>query len=414
MIVLRLLFQTVVLALSQIWANKVRAVLTTLGVIIGVGAIIVVVSSVTGLEQFMLGQFEKIGTKRIFIDGTVPKSLRNKVSSRDVQLTVEEVNAIADRCPSIELVCPMWFGGYSVESASEKIDGVSVPGIWPTWHQIVQRSVVMGRPFNSIDEAERRPVCLINEEAIRELGLDIDPVEDYLLIGGRRFLIVGVVETIQISAMFGGGNNSTEVFIPFATASEIMNPDGWVNLCWGQLSSPDKAQDAEAEIRFVMRSMRQQPPDQEDTFMIRVFQQFIDQFKSVAAGFTFFMFGIVGISLLVGGIGIMNIMLVSVSERTREIGLRKAVGARPAVILVQFLVEAVVLCLLGASIGLAGGGLLVLLMRVIPGSPLSEATTPLWAIVLSAGFSVATGVVFGMFPAIKAARLDPIVALRHE
>ncbi|MBX3387004.1 MAG: ABC transporter permease [Phycisphaeraceae bacterium] len=414
MIVLRLLFQTVVLALSQIWANKVRALLTTLGVIIGVGAIVAVVSSLTGFERFILGQFDKIGTKRVFIQATVPPSLRNKVSWFDVQLTMEEVRAIADRCPSIAAVCPMWYGGYSVESAFEKIEAVSIPGIWPSWHEIEGRSVLMGRPFNSIDEQERRQVCLINEEAIRELRLDDDPVEEYLLIGGRRFLIVGVVETIQLSAMFGGGNTSAEVFIPFSTARDIMNPRGRINFCWGQLASADVAEDAEAEIRFVLRSMRAQPPDQDDTFNVRVFQQFIDQFRAVAAGVTFFMFGIVGISLLVGGIGIMNIMLVSVSERTREIGLRKAVGARPAVILLQFLVEAVVLCLIGAAIGLACGQALVFLMRIIPNSPLSEASTPIWAIVLSAGFSVATGVIFGMFPAIKAARLDPIVALRHE
>lgn len=411
---LAFILQTVVLALSQIWANKFRALLTTLGVIIGVASIIAVVSCVSGLERFVLGQFEKLGAKRIFIDGTLPPSMRNKKSWFDVQLKFDEVQAIAERCPSIESVCPMWWGNYAVESASEKLQSVGVPGIWPTWHEIEGRAVINGRPFSSIDEQERRQVCLINEQAIKELQLNDDPVGEYILIGGRRFLIIGVVETVQLSAMFGGGDRSTEVFIPFATSRFLMNPDGWINLCWGQLASPEKAEDAKAEIRFVLRTMRQQQPDEEDTFQVAVLQQFIDQFKAIAAAITAFAGGIVGISLLVGGIGIMNIMLVSVSERTREIGLRKAVGARPAVILIQFLVEAVVLCIVGALLGLALGQGLVMAVRLIPDSPLAEASPPLWAIALSMGFSVATGVVFGMFPAIKAARLDPIVALRHE
>ena len=136
-------------------------------------------------------------------------------------------------------------------------------------------------------------------------------------------------------------------------------------------------------------------------------QQYIDQFNQMAKVITAGAGGIVGISLLVGGIGIMNIMLVSVSERTREIGLRKAVGAKPLIILTQFLVEAVVLCLVGAAVGLLGGQGLVLLMRMIPDSPLDQASVPVWAVALSAGFSAATGIIFGMFPAMKAARLRP-------
>jgi putative ABC transport system permease protein len=197
-----------------------------------------------------------------------------------VQLKIEEVQAIADKCPSIEGVCPMWYGNYPVESASEKLDNIGIPGIWPSWHEIEGRSVINGRPFSSIDEQERRQVCLINEQAIKELQLSNDPVGDTILIGGRRFLIVGVVETIQLSSMFGGGDRSTEVFIPFGTAKHIMNPYGWLNMCWGQLRSPDKAEDAKAEIRFVLRSMRRMDPEEEDTFIVQVLQQFIDQFKA--------------------------------------------------------------------------------------------------------------------------------------
>jgi putative ABC transport system permease protein len=178
------------------------------------------------------------------------------------------------------------------------------------------------------------------------------------------------------------------------------------------MKSPELAEDVKAEVRFLLRSMRKLEPDAEETFQVEVLQQIIDQFNAMAAGISAGAGGIVAISLLVGGIGIMNIMLVSVSERTREIGLRKAVGARPAVILLQFLVEAVVLCLVGAALGLLAGQAITLLLQFA--EPLKRAQIPSWAVMLAAGFSAATGIIFGMFPAIKAARLDPIVALRHE
>lgn len=413
MIILRLLLQTVVLAISQIWANRFRAVLTTLGVIIGVAAIIAVVGAMTGAERFILSQFEKIGTRRVFLDGTLPESMRTRTTWREVQLTERELHALVENCPSLEKITPMFYGGYPIEHGERKIESVSVVGIWPDWHEIEGRAVILGRPFSSIDEQERQLVCLVNDQAITELDLPEDPTNEFILIGGRRFMIVGVVETIQLSGMFGGGNTSTEIFVPYGTA-RLLNPFGHINMAWGQLKSPELATEVEGEVRFVLRTMRGLEPGEEDTFMVRVFQQFIDQFKSVAAALTAILGAIVGISLLVGGIGIMNIMLVSVSERTREIGLRKAVGARPVVILMQFLVESIVLCLMGAALGWGIGQGLVLVLRVIPNSPLPEAAVPAWAVLLSVGFSVFIGVVFGMFPAIKAARLDPIVALRHE
>jgi putative ABC transport system permease protein len=180
------------------------------------------------------------------------------------------------------------------------------------------------------------------------------------------------------------------------------------------IKSPDLAEEAKSEVRFVLRKMRGLKADEPDTFTIAAIDQFIEQFRALAAGITAIAGGIVGVSLLVGGIGIMNIMLVSVSERTREIGLRKAVGATPGAIMMQFLLEAVVLCLVGGSVGVVIGELLAIGMTFIPDSNLDEAHVPLWAIIMSFTFSAAVGVIFGMFPAIKASRLDPIEALRHE
>jgi putative ABC transport system permease protein len=414
MIVLRLLFQTVFLALSQIWANKFRAILTTLGVIIGVASIIAITGGVRGFESFILKQFEAFGAKRVFIDGELPRSWRGKKGWLDIQLKESEIHAIAANCPSIETIAPMWFCNYPVDHGEVHLDAVSIAGIWPAWHDIENRRVILGRQFSSLDEQERRQVCLINDQGVKQLELPKDPVGSIILVGGRRFTIVGVVETIQSAAMFGGGDVQTELFVPFATAKDILNPRGWINLAWGQLRSPDRMEDARAEITFVLRSLRGLRNDEEDTFQVQFMQQFIDRFRAVAAGITIFMGALVSIALLVGGIGIMNIMLVSVSERTREIGLRKAMGARPAVILMQFLVESVVLCLVGALLGLALGLGGVLIMRLAGGEYMGGASAPTWAIGVAIGFSMLIGVVFGMFPAIKAARLDPIEALRHE
>ena len=413
MILVRLMLQTGVLALGQIWANKVRAMLTTLGIVIGVASITAVIAALTGLQNNILTEFETFGARKIYMRGDLPRHMWGSASWASVQLKEDELRAIVTHCDSVDQVTPMMSRSYEVRAGDVSRQGVSVTGIWPTWHEIENRSVLLGRPFNRIDDEQRLQVCLINEKGIEELGLPKDPVNDFLLIKGRRFMIVGVVETLDIGAMFGGGETFTEIFIPLSTARNL-NPNGFINYAMGQLRDAKSSEDAKVEIAFVLRKMRNLPPEHADTFVVQVMQQFIDQFNRMARVITAGASGIVGISLLVGGIGIMNIMLVSVSERTREIGLRKAMGARPAVILIQFLVEAVVLCLVGAATGLAIGQGLVVLMQIMPDSPLEKASIPPWAVALSVGFSAATGVIFGMFPAMKAARLNPIDALRHE
>jgi putative ABC transport system permease protein len=412
MILVRIVIQTFGLALGQLWANKVRSLLTTLGVIIGVASVVAVIAALQGLRQTVLTEFEKLGAKRVYVDGTLPQSQWHSGRWREVQLKIEEIEAIREHCPSLTSITPEWWGSYSVEYGDRKVDAVPTVGIWSTWHDIVGRQVVQGREFIPVDDTSRQFVCMVNDKAIAELDLPREPVNEFIRIAGRRFKVIGVVETVEL-ALFGGGDTASEIFVPFGTA-QVLNPEGWINDAWGSLASPDKVEEARQEIAFVLRKMRELKAGDEPTFQIEVLQQFIDQFNAMAAGITAGAGGIVGISLLVGGIGIMNIMLVSVSERTREIGLRKAIGARPQVILVQFLVESVTLCLAGGAIGLAVGQGLIGAIRLIPDSPLKDASIPLWAVLLSVGFSAGTGVIFGMFPAIKAARLDPIEALRHD
>ena len=412
MMLVRVFVQTVVLALGQIWANKTRAALTALGIIIGVASVSAVIAALTGMRSFVLNEFETFGANKLYLDGRVPRELRGQMSWRSVQLTETEIIGLLDRAPSIELMTPMFMGSYEVRGGDEVIENVGVTGIWPEWHEIEQRFVLMGRPFTSIDEEEGRPVVLINEKAIEELDLDRDPVGEFIFIKDRRFLIVGVVETKDVGAMFGGGDSQAEFYITLSSA-ERLNPDGWISYAIGTVTEPEKGQEALAEVRWTMRKMRGIEAGDLDTFEVQVMQQFIDQFNALAAGITAIAGGVVSISLLVGGVGIMNIMLVSVSERTREIGLRKAVGARPAIVLLQFLVEAVVLCVVGGLVGLVFGQAMTLGLQNLDEN-LANAHIPAWAIALAFAFSAGVGVVFGMFPAIKAARLDPIEALRHE
>lgn len=405
--------QAIRLALSQIRANFGRSLLTALGIIVGVASVTAVIAALAGLKSKVLTEFESFGANRIFVFPDRPNNApRNLYPWKDVRLKVEEAEAIATHCPSIRSLTPITSLGLSAQHEERLVEAVNVTGIWPAWHETENRSIMRGRPFNSIDESNARQVCLVNESAIDELRLPADPIGEHILLGGRRFQVIGIVETIQ-SAMFGISTAETEIFVPFSVAARQKDPEFFFRIS-GMIKSPDLAEEAKSEVRFVLRKMRGLNADDPDTFQVAAIDQFIDQFRAIAAGITAIAAGIVGVSLLVGGIGIMNIMLVSVSERTREIGLRKAVGATPAAILMQFLLEAVVLCLVGGAVGVVIGELLAIGMTFIPDANLDEAHVPLWAIVMSFTFSATVGVIFGMFPAIKASRLDPIEALRHE
>ncbi|MBL4699013.1 MAG: ABC transporter permease [Phycisphaerales bacterium] len=409
--VIRLLWQTVFLAISQVWANKFRSVLTALGIIIGVFGVTVVTAGLDGMQGFVLNKFEQTGAKKMWVWGDIPEDKETVLSWNDVKPSIYEANLILEHAETVEALTPRCRASWNVSYGKKLARNVSVTGIWPSWHEIENRQVLFGRPFSQIDDDENRQVCLINETGIEELGLDIDPVDQYILVNKRRFLIVGVLETKEAGIM-GNGQSRTEIYIPFAT-HKMMNPyTGTVFAL--QVVDPEKSEDTKAEIRFILRNHRNLGPEDKDTFDMFVLQSIIEDFNKIARVISFIMYGVIGISLLVGGIGIMNIMLVSVSERTREIGLRKAMGAKPPVVLLQFLVEAIVLCVIGGLVGLLFGNIVVMAIQFIPDFPLESISIPKWAVILSLGFSAGVGIIFGMFPAIKASMLNPIDALRHE
>jgi putative ABC transport system permease protein len=409
---LALVIQSIRLALGQIWANKTRSILTTIGIVIGVASVTAVIAALTGLKAKILDEFETFGANKIYVIPDWPRHGKFRhVSWRVIRFKPEEFDHVLEHCPSIERFTRTCRENQKVQAGDESLNDVMITGINSDWHKIENRSVILGRPFTVVDETQTWQVCLITPKVRDKLKLDRDCIGQMILVGQRAFRIVGIVEEMVESAMFGGGGAQQEIFIPFDTAWKIYEPFMFVIAA---SRSPDVSDEARAELRFYLRNMRKLKPGDPDTFRLEVIEKYIQEFNKFALFVTAVAGGIVGISLLVGGVGIMNIMLVSVSERTREIGLRKAVGARPSAILLQFLVEAVMLCLFGGLIGLGSGQLLTMAVASIPNANLDQAYIPLWAIGLSFGFSALVGVFFGMFPAVKAARLDPIEALRHE
>ncbi|NRA58529.1 MAG: ABC transporter permease, partial [Phycisphaerales bacterium] len=283
MILIRLLMQTVVLALGQILANKVRSLLTTLGIVIGVAAVVATVAAIDGLRGFVLDEFETVGTSKVYIDGDLPQSWRGRISWRDTQLQPDEIEAIVEHAPSVTAINPHWRASARVDYENIVVDSAPVVGIRPAWHDVENRQVTMGRPFNMIDEEQRRYVILINDLAIEEFNLPTSPVGEFLLVGGRRFLIVGVVETLDLAGIFGGGNSRAEFFVPFSTAVTL-NPNGWITYATATMRSPEAAEETRAEIDFILRSVRGLDPDDDPTFEIQMPQEYLEQFESLSAG----------------------------------------------------------------------------------------------------------------------------------
>jgi putative ABC transport system permease protein len=410
---LRLFYQSIYLALTQIWANKTRSVLTTLGIVIGVASVTAVIAALTGLKAKILSQVETFGTNMIFMNPHVPdRGPMRHANWWQLRFRPEQFDNALEHCPSLAVLSRLGgVGRRTVKCNEQSVDNVDIQGIEPAYHQIEHRPVLLGRIFSPIDDEQVRQVCLIEPKLRDKLRMDQDCVGATIRIGSTAFRVVGVIEPRPQMGFGDSGQERYEVFIPFKTLKKLGDPWTWA-LAAGK--SADTLDDALAELRFFLRRTRNIRPGQPDTFVVQSLQNELATFNRITVIVTMVAGGIVGISLLVGGVGIMNIMLVSVSERTREIGLRKAVGARRSAIMTQFLIESITLCFFGGLVGVGFGQLLTMMIANIPQAKLDLAHIPLWAIGISFGFAGVVGICFGMVPAIKAARLDPIEALRHE
>ncbi len=397
------------IALAALRAQKLRSFLTLLGVIIGVSSVIAVVSLVQGLNQYVAKQLTSSGSNVFSIDkiglAFDDRTFRDRLKRPD--LTRAQAALVSSGSTHIAAAVAERSTREPVSHGSVRMRAVTVRGVEPGYMTVNDLPVGRGRALGETDEMGRRDVCVIGSDVADELFGSGDPLGREIRIGGRRFDVVGVGE--HKGSAFGQSRD-LYVLIPLAAFERLEGRVGSVEI---QVRSrtPDDFEQAQGEARAILRSTRHLRPGEADDFEIVTPEMLMSLWRNLSGAIFIVIIGVSVISLVVGGIVIMNIMLVSVTERTREIGIRKALGARRRDILFQFLIEAATLSSAGGVVGLALGIAFALLVGVI--SPLPVYVSPA-AVLLGLGMATAVGLFFGAYPAARAARQDPIEALRYE
>jgi putative ABC transport system permease protein len=406
------------IGLSQLRANKLRSVLSLVGILIAVGAVTGIVSIGDGLRNSIMGEFDKIGGVST-IWSWAPSQWYRDSQGRWIRrnweeyLTQEDVRAIMAETDKVEMIIPnVWVGG---EGWDVRYRSVSEQGritcTVPEFLLDENWKVFKGRFLSVLDLLNKEKVCVIGNQVAKDLfGPDVDPLNKEIKIGSTRFTVVGVMEPKE----FFDNDYNNRTMIPLTTAqSRIIGNDhlGWIAV---KVKNPKDVKEVTEAMRRVYKRLHEHGED----FGLQTGETALAEIDKVIGIMKIIAGGIAGISLLVGGIGIMNIMLVSVTERTREVGMRKAVGATRGDILRQFLVEAIVLCLFGGALGVLlgmglGSGLSIYIKSVSHNSAFASVISPKMAM-LAVGFSLGVGVVFGVYPAWRASRLSPVEALRSE
>jgi putative ABC transport system permease protein len=406
---MNLLLESVRSALASIRAHRLRSFLTSLGIVIGVASVITVISLIQGLSKSVSDQFEGLGGNGLTIQAR--NEFKDRMRGKINYLRVEDVEQLRLRVDGIRDLSPFFVPGASEVRFMGMTATAQVFATSASYQEVNQRYARLGRFLSDSDNAGARRVAVIGEKLIQDLHLRENPVGQFILYGNEWFKVIGVME--KRGEVFGMSQDNYMI-IPFKTGQSLIGNNTRPYLAI-TVAVRDLAQleETRSRIRAVMRQSHRLKADERDDFEIESADQIAKSFDKLSTTVTLVMGGVVGIALLVGGIGIMNIMLVSVKERTREIGICKAIGARSRDILLQFLIEAVTLSLLGGLLGLAiGYALGIGIAAMIPDFP--PAVVPWWAVALSVLFSGGVGVVFGVVPASQAARLDPIDALRYE
>jgi putative ABC transport system permease protein len=410
-------------ALRALSVNKLRSSLTMLGIIIGVGAVITLLSVGQGVQNLVTGQLQSIGTNLLFVvPGNMSDSQMQARSGSFQQMTLADAIAIGDpaNAPDVVAVAPELMSSAEV-SYGKKTVRVNTSGVTPIYETVRNFPVTDGRFISETDINSKARVAVIGSRIAERLFTEqgLYPLGASIKVNNVPFKVVGVLESKGGGGGMMGGNQDEVVLVPLSTAHERLfqrnhNSRGepLVSVAYAQVVSEDRMSEAADQISSALRERHDIAFEDDDDFSVINQRDLVAIFGQITGVLTLFLGAIAGISLLVGGIGIMNIMLVSVTERTREIGLRKAVGAKRRDILMQFLIESVVLSLIGGLLGIAIGALAAWGISQLQ-SDLTAVVTP-QSIILATSFSAAVGLFFGIYPATRAARLNPIEALRYE
>jgi ABC-type antimicrobial peptide transport system permease subunit len=410
--------ENLLLAMDTLRTHKFRSFLTVLGVLIGTTTVIAVTSIIAGLDKQLVDVAEQFGTRTLWVyklQMGAPHAMTREERLRR-PLTYDDAMAIKEQSPSTETVSVELLremGDFGMPPVTARYKGQDMNdalfvGVTADHLRLMNTTLGEGRFFTEVEDVHRRDVAVIGNGVRERFFKNADPLGKSILVDGHTLEVVGTLT--KFKSFLGDDQNDKAIFMPYHSFSKTY-PEARDNfIC--VLVQPGKMDQAKDEVTELLRRRRRVKPADPDNFGISSAESVIGQFRQLIATVGLVMVVISSIGLLVGGIGVMNIMLVSVTERTREIGVRKAVGARRSDITWQFLLEAMTLTASGGLIGILAGWLLSVAIRTfVPSLP---STVPLWSVV--AGFSVATsvGLFFGLWPAVKAARLDPIAALRHE
>jgi putative ABC transport system permease protein len=406
------MMDSVRMALNQLRANKLRSVLTLLGIIIGVGSVVGVVSMGEGLRSKVMGEIDKIGGSRLIF--VAPPPLWYNKDGRWIRrpwvehLKMDDANKMLEECPGVASVVPI-AGTHETVKYGRASTECRLEGVLPQYTEVMDWKPQKGRFVNETDIEEARKVLVLGDEVKKNLFGTKEAVDNEVRIRDQRYVVVGVMESKRLFGDDWGRN----ILIPLTTAQKRILGNEYLHALLVYSTESGKALALKKELEKFFKRHHEHGSE----FKIVAAETEIEKVDNIIGILKMVVGGIAGISLLVGGIGIMNIMLVSVTERTREIGIRKAIGAKRRHIMLQFLVEAVVLSLFGGAVGiLFGTGLGMGIAGVI--KHVAKETFPskvsLDAVALAIGFSFFTGVFFGVYPARKASLLDPVEALRYE